>query len=72
MVTTYTKYTKIGLGSHRQNAMARHIRRECKRAGLPFATGVDYAIRRGFRRQDAVAAAKMAYRMDNVMSDFFS
>ena len=64
-----TAYTKVGLGSRRQNAMARHIRRECKRAGLPFATGVDYAIRRGFRRQDAMVATKMAYRTDNVMSD---
>ena len=66
MVTTHYK---IGRGSQRQNALARHIRRECKRVGLPFATGVDYAIRRGFRRQDAVAAARMAYRVDNVMSD---
>ncbi len=53
---------RIGDGTRRQNAMARRIRRECKRTGLSLADAVDYAMRRGLRRQDAVKVVAMAYR----------
>ena len=44
--------------------MARKLRRECKRKGTPFSAAVEFAIRSGMRRQDAIKCAQMAYRMN--------
>ena len=55
---------KIGNGPKRIDAMARRLRREFKREGLPIQDAVDHAMRQGFLRQDAVTAAAKAYRVD--------
>ena len=55
---------RIGRGTKKQNALARRIRKEVKRAGMPFQAGVDYAMREGCSREVAIFVTRMAYRID--------
>ena len=65
-----TAWHRIGRGTKRLNTMARNIREYCKREGMPFEAGIDYAIRHGMTRQHAVFSARMAYRIDPPIDAF--
>ena len=47
--------------NRRIDEVAQHLQWEFKRKGRPLEQAVDYAIRVGLLRQDAVTAARQAY-----------
>lgn len=56
---------RIGRGSRRENAMARRVRRECKRdRGMDFSDAVGWVMARGWSQKKALFICRMAYRLD--------